>query len=449
MKYVKLGLSVAFLFLLFACTPIDLRLGQANTQFFNSGEPILLKVPLYSSSDSPLTITWTQDLGKKVMFGTKQENGFAILMLEPQTTTTQLYFKFNLSTKTQGQTLSQAYDFMVVNAQQFKAVPTFSLNYSQSKKPHNCSPISWQTNNQEPPLLLSETGCIEVTNPLELPAGAYPYEVQRPFWSDGASKYRWFFLPENQKITLPDNIHKGLGFPPGSILVKHFSLGGKSIETRLLLHSFEGDWLGYSYEWNEAQTEAYLLKSEKDRQIGEQVWHYPSRSECFQCHTFGAAYTLGTNLLNLNVMTKSGDLPQSQLFNLRNLGVFANEVPFQAHFANSDNEAVSVNRQAREYLEVNCSGCHRPDAPAGRAQLNFLSTTPLAKTHACNVSSWIDDLGLADALIISPGKPENSILLKRLSSRGTYQMPPLGSNLVPEEGAQLIEHWIKSLKSCD
>ena len=305
-----------------------------------------------------------------------------------------------------------------------------------------------QKTNKLMPERLSETGCIDLSQPLMLPAGAYPYEVQRAFWSDRADKYRWFFLPET-KIGLPTNMHMGLDFPPGSVLVKHFILDNKSIETRLLVRSLDNSWVGHSYEWNEEQSEAYLLADAKDRQLAEQIWHYPSASECLQCHTPNAGYALGANISNLNLIASLNGKQQSQLLELKKLNIFANEVPFQAHFGEPDNDIVSLNRQAREYLEVNCSGCHRPDAPAGRAQLDFLSSTPLAETQACNVSSWIDDLGLPNALIIAPGKPESSILLKRLSSRDSYQMPPLGSNVVPEDGVQLIERWIRNLKNCN
>ncbi len=32
-------------------------------------------------------------------------------------------------------------------------------------------------------------------------AGIIPYDVNSPFWSDGASKERWMAVPENEKIT--------------------------------------------------------------------------------------------------------------------------------------------------------------------------------------------------------------------------------------------------------
>ena len=33
--------------------------------------------------------------------------------------------------------------------------------------------------------------------------------------------------------------------------MKEFSVGGKRVETRLLMRHDDGDWAGYSYEWND------------------------------------------------------------------------------------------------------------------------------------------------------------------------------------------------------
>ena len=53
-------------------------------------------------------------------------------------------------------------------------------------------------------------------------------------------------------------------------------------------------WRGFSYEWNEAQTDATLLPDmvgglKKPVPTGQgaetQIWHFPSRAQCLQCHT--------------------------------------------------------------------------------------------------------------------------------------------------------------------
>lgn len=422
----------------------NLTLGEPETRFFSSGSPVVFKVPFEGSGSQ---FNWTQFIGE-AKFSSRIENGFAVLDLPAQETTTQLYFRFKLSS---GST-TKVYDFYVVNEAQLKE--SNLLDYSQSQQQDQCNVSAWQDKADKElriglPKRLSDTACVQMTTPTEPPAGAYPYEVQRAFWSDGVLKTRWFFLPEGGKIKFPKDNHESLDFPVGTVLVKQFTLNDKAIETRLMIHSSQSSWLGYSYEWNDEQTEAFLLEDSKDKSIDGQLWHYPSSSECLQCHTAGAGYGLGTNLLNMNVISRRNNELHSQLLDLLDLGIFANKVSLQPHLASSENEGIGLNREAREYLEVNCSGCHRPGASAGRAQINLLADTPLAETGTCEVRSWFDSVGILDAYIIAPGRPENSILLKRLSSRESYQMPPLASSIVPENGAELIRRWIGKLDSCE
>jgi len=56
-------------------------------------------------------------------------------------------------------------------------------------------------------------------------------------------------------------------FPPGSVTMKHFRLGGKLVETRFFVRHGDGTWGGYSYEWNDAETDAALLPAAKERVV--------------------------------------------------------------------------------------------------------------------------------------------------------------------------------------
>ena len=47
--------------------------------------------------------------------------------------------------------------------------------------------------------------------------------------------------------------------PARSVFRKDFRLGGQLIETRLMMKQSNGDWAGYSYEWNTGQTDATLV----------------------------------------------------------------------------------------------------------------------------------------------------------------------------------------------
>ena len=87
----------------------------------------------------------------------------------------------------------------------------------------------------------------------------------------------------------------------GSVAMKTFSVGGKRIETRLFMRHVDG-WAGYTYEWNDAETDAALLPAGKVKPVnaGAQTWTFPSRTQCIQCHSAGANGTIGLETWQLN-----------------------------------------------------------------------------------------------------------------------------------------------------
>jgi hypothetical protein len=102
------------------------------------------------------------------------------------------------------------------------------------------------------PADLPATGCFEADGtpgPMLI-----PYDVAHPFWSDGADKARWLSIPDGETIGIDADGH--LAFPVGSVLVKEFTVGGRKVETRLLVRHDDGNWAGYAYAWNEAGTAA-------------------------------------------------------------------------------------------------------------------------------------------------------------------------------------------------
>jgi hypothetical protein len=114
------------------------------------------------------------------------------------------------------------------------------------------------------PRTLSATGCFsDIASRVPAP-GLIPYEVQSPLWSDGAGKRRYLALPDDGAFTYAPN--GTWAAPEGTILVKEFSLeleagnaaSARALETRFLVRRTDG-WDGYTYQWNDEQTEAYLL----------------------------------------------------------------------------------------------------------------------------------------------------------------------------------------------
>jgi uncharacterized repeat protein (TIGR03806 family) len=300
------------------------------------------------------------------------------------------------------------------------------------------------------PDLLSKTGCVDPADATKPAAGLVPYDVNSPFWSDGAEKERWMALPDGTTITVNANGH--FDFPNGTVLVKNFWLGGKRIETRLLVHHDDGVWAGYSYEWNDAQTDAVLLPASKAKTIGTQTWRYPSRSDCVGCHTQAAGRSLGLEVGQLNgdyVYAKTNRVA-NQLATLEHIGMLSaplGKPPAQLEAYPSPSGATPLDGRARSWLHANCSHCHRPTGPTP-VSLDLRFDTPLSMTNTCGATPQRGDLGVTGAKIIAPGQPSQSVLSLRPHAVGAYRMPPLASTVVDVNGTALLDAWISSIATC-
>jgi hypothetical protein len=69
--------------------------------------------------------------------------------------------------------------------------------------------------------------------------------------------------------------------------------------------------------------------------------------------------------------------------------------------------------------------------------------------NVCNAVPQHGDLGVADARIVKPGHPEDSVLWLRAALRdGNDQMPPLGTLYPDPLGTSVLEAWIAGLTGC-
>jgi glucose/arabinose dehydrogenase len=186
------------------------------------------------------------------------------------------------------------------------------------------------------PTKLSETGIFASVKDHRPQPGLIPYSVNAALWSDGAFKERFLGLPGLAQIDFTN--WRGWNFPDGTVLVKTFSFdapggGRRRVETRLLTKQ-DGQWAGYSYAWNDEQSDATLVgaagldkavevadaKSTNGRR--KQTWHFPSRAECMVCHSRAANFVLGLNTLQMNRAHDYGKVSDNQLRVLEHLGVF-------------------------------------------------------------------------------------------------------------------------------
>jgi uncharacterized repeat protein (TIGR03806 family) len=292
------------------------------------------------------------------------------------------------------------------------------------------------------PKLLSQTGCFTAGEPV---TALIPYDLNAALWSDGADKQRYFAIPDGSRITVATD--GDFDFPNGSVLAKTFRIAGKRIETRLFMRHADGTWAGYSYEWNDQETDAALLPGAKTKPIGAQAWTYPSRAQCMQCHTARAGRTLGPELAQLNrsISYPSGRT-RNQLDTLSGLDYFTTPLSMPASaLARIEDPfgAGALGLRARGYLHANCAGCHR-----SMTGLDLRYTTSLAQTRSCNVAPQAGTFGLTNPQIVKPGEAAASMISYRTHTLNAYRMPPLGSSVVDAQGTTLIDQWIDSLTSC-
>ncbi len=291
------------------------------------------------------------------------------------------------------------------------------------------------------PTTLSTTGLFSDVGTLTPAPGVIEYDVNTPLWSDGAIKRRWIALPSEGGVVQPIGFdtHGAWTFPVGTALIKHFELeqtgaSPRRIETRVFLLQNSG-WIGFTYEWNQAGTEATLLVEGLIDDItttdGTTTWGYPSPTECLECHSNAAGRVLGVRTQQLNGPFGDGSVVPNQLDEWSCLGLFETILSPGASFASHpaiDDAGATLQSRARAYLDVNCSICHRPGG-LGSTDLDFRGELLLGDMNAIGLAPIRGDLGLSSPSLIDPGDHDNSIVSVRTEStdpnvrmaRGTRQ----------------------------
>lgn len=318
------------------------------------------------------------------------------------------------------------------------------------------------------PRLLSKTGLFADTQQHQPAPGVIPYSVNSPLWSDSAHKERFLALPGQGQIQYHPT--EGWRFPEGAVLVKTFALdlevgnpkSRRRLETRLL-HLEQDHWRGYTYLWNDQQTDAELLTArgadktytvtDADAPGGkrQQSWHFPSRSECTLCHTMPVKFVLGLSTPQMNRDIEYNGEQVNQIDHLAQLGLFKNPPPLATKkkprqtLADPSDSSATLDARARSYLHANCAHCHTRWG-GGNALFQLQHSLPLDRTATINVAPQHGDFGIAGAKVLVPGQPEQSLLWHRMQLTGRGRMPHVGSSVPDHDGVELIREWIKSLK---
>ena len=332
-----------------------------------------------------------------------------------------------------------------------------------------CAPVA---DPAQPSRTLAATGCMDTVAVTQFVSTTHGYDVNSPLWSDGADKQRAFVLPPGGKIHVVDCAAEPSAcldaadngkwvFPAGTTFLKSFEFDGKLVETRLLTAQSNGTWMGYSYQWNEAQTEATIVDSggaSVSFNTGTRTvdWTYPGRRDCTECHTRSAGWTLGPETDQMNRVPGAASLgSENQIDKFAAQGLFdrAPALPYQTPLvapyrgqAGSPPTSATVTDRARSYLHANCAFCHRPDGEFSSVDLRY--GTALKSTGLCNVMPAKGTQGVQNATNLTPGHPELSTLWLRMSTLGKGRMPPLASAVLDEDALDLVDDWIEGIQAC-
>ncbi len=283
----------------------------------------------------------------------------------------------------------------------------------------------------------------------------FAYDLVNPLFTDYATKRRYVYVPKGQSAQY--NATDALDFPVGTVLIKTFgyapdmrtpNINSYKVETRLLIHKKDG-WLAAPYVWNEAQTEAKYAPIGKRLHIqtvapaGNKLdfsYAVPNANQCKTCHQSGHdVLPIGPKARNLN--------HNDQLQNWQTQGLLSGLVENLPKVPETHNTSFPLNVRARAYLDINCAHCHKPDGSASNSGL-MLEWGETDQTRlGVGKRPTAAGRGAGGLLtVITPGKPDTSILAFRMqSAEPGIDMPELGRTLVHDEGVALIREWITEM----
>ena len=372
---------------------------------------------------------------------------------------------------------------------------------------------------------LSQTGCINPSPfsnpnvPITMASKVVPYEVNSPLWSDTAYKTRGMRLPDSGlKIHVKDCVNNPaeccvadpntlMGclppaddgkwvLPVGTVMVKNFMFPDTSrpsqyklVETRLFMHldkaqTLEGvqtEWIGYAYQWDDAQTDATIIGSLVDGsdtgvsamfnvvpKMGAATqsitWKYPSRNDCITCHTAikpSGGYTLGPETIQMNRVATGDTMNQIDKFAALAMFETPPAKPYLAALvapytgqSGSPPPTATLEERARSYLHANCAFCHRPDGVWNGFDIRY--DVPLQSTNLCNAAPGATDYpAMAGEFLLKPGDAQNSIVWLRMDAPpgnamtgATGRMPAIASFVIDTQGADIVSQWIDKITTC-
>ncbi|WP_162136223.1 PQQ-dependent sugar dehydrogenase [Zavarzinella formosa] len=356
----------------------------------------------------------------------------------------------------------------------------FYLDYSPQGGIYSFVPNEEAGKPQPPfPKKLSETGLWNDLSGDKLAAGTYAYSINAEPWADHAAMSRVVAIPGEGSATIYHSLQKvpdtawfntRVFFPKNAVLAKTFTLemeagqpaSRRRVETQVM--HFNGvEWRGYTYKWNDAQTDASLVAATgedvelkvKDAaspgRVRRQTWHFSGRSECRQCHNPWAGEVLSFTEPQLRSdVSKAGD--NTSWNHLSALGVIKRgdeklkpgEIDDVKLLVNPYSTEADKTAKARSYLQVNCSHCHQFGA-GGSVNIDLRMETELDRMNVLEEKPVQGTFDIPGCQIVAPGDPYRSALYYRIAKQGRGRMPHIGSELADDRGVKLIRDWIRQL----
>ena len=294
------------------------------------------------------------------------------------------------------------------------------------------------------PSRLSLTGLFEDTeNEIPTP-GVYEFSINSPMWQEGAESSYWVAIPGE------DGFKTSVARPQpfvltqyrevkDSVLVKTIRLNEQRVETQIL--HWDGYWNGYTYRWNEEQTDAILVAREGlTTTVQDKPWRFYARNECMRCH--------GSNFHKPLAFFPGQMDRDDQIQRFLDLGLVDDTFEKAAEIqpiGNPYNESLALETRARSWIHSNCAGCHRRSGRAGIVSMMSI-TTNNENMRILNFEPSRGSFGLEGAPLIEPGNPYRSILYYRIATKGAGHMPMIGVPSIDSEGVQVVHDWIRSLQ---
>lgn len=295
------------------------------------------------------------------------------------------------------------------------------------------------------------------------------YKPAVEFWSDGAEKQRWLYLPPNTKIDTSDMDE--WSFPTGTKVWKEFKLQGKLVETRLFMKADDGSWNHTTYRWTSDESDAVRLKAgELVPGVGPDggTYEIPDEGTCLDCHGGRKDSLLGVDAVSLGLTGATG-ITLADLVSGNKLTNPPAKTTLTLPTATAA-EGADKAAPALAWLSQNCGPCHNENfnADANFTQLFMLlhasdllggdggapstyDQLNTVKLAVCKDSHRGEDGGTSTTEIkfIRPGQPGDSLISilsgRRSPDPDTDQMPPIISRAVDVAGHQLVDDWINAM----